>query len=37
MAGLLGLALSRCKRVGSSQDLIKTQREALDKAKALEE
>ncbi len=34
--GLFGLALSGCKPVQSPPDLIKTQRETLDKARALE-
>jgi hypothetical protein len=35
-AGLLGLLLSGCKPVQPPPDLIKTQRETLDKAKAFE-
>ena len=33
---LLGAAISGCKPAGPPPDLIKTQREALDKAKAVE-
>jgi hypothetical protein len=36
MLGLIGLSLSACKPADSPPDLIKTQRQALDKAKALE-
>jgi hypothetical protein len=35
MLGLLGLSLSACKPSDPPPDLLKTQRQALDKAKAL--
>jgi hypothetical protein len=35
--GLVGLSLSGCKPAESPPDLIKAQRETLDKAKALEQ
>lgn len=34
--GLLALALDGCKPAGPPPDLVKTQREALDKAKTVE-
>lgn len=36
LAGLAGLSVGGCKPAGPPPDLVKTQREALDKAKTVE-